>query len=139
MRQTLLFAAAAAMAWTAPVAAKPGNGHGHGYGQGYGYAQLPFGYGAHAPVGYGIGNCPPGLAKKHNGCLPPGQARKLLRGERFPHGFGTSYGYRQIPYDLRSRYGLDPSDRYYYSDGYLYRVDPRTMVIEQVIGALLRR
>jgi hypothetical protein len=24
----------------------------------------------------GRGNCPPGLAKKHNGCLPPGQARK---------------------------------------------------------------
>jgi Ni/Co efflux regulator RcnB len=23
------------------------------------------------------GNCPPGLAKKDNGCLPPGQARKL--------------------------------------------------------------
>jgi hypothetical protein len=25
---------------------------------------------------YGRGNCPPGLAKKGNGCLPPGQARK---------------------------------------------------------------
>jgi hypothetical protein len=23
------------------------------------------------------GHCPPGLAKKHNGCLPPGQAKKL--------------------------------------------------------------
>jgi Ni/Co efflux regulator RcnB len=23
--------------------------------------------------------CPPGLAKKHNGCLPPGQAKKLHR------------------------------------------------------------
>jgi hypothetical protein len=22
-----------------------------------------------------VGNCPPGLAKKHNGCLPPGHAR----------------------------------------------------------------
>ena len=22
------------------------------------------------------GNCPPGLAKKNNGCLPPGQAQK---------------------------------------------------------------
>ena len=26
---------------------------------------------------YGRGNCPPGLAKKGNGCQPPGQARKL--------------------------------------------------------------
>ena len=25
---------------------------------------------------YGRGNCPPGLAKKNNGCLPPGKARK---------------------------------------------------------------
>jgi hypothetical protein len=23
------------------------------------------------------GNCPPGLAKKDNGCLPPGQAKKM--------------------------------------------------------------
>jgi hypothetical protein len=26
---------------------------------------------------YIAGNCPPGLAKKNNGCLPPGQARKV--------------------------------------------------------------
>lgn len=26
---------------------------------------------------YVAGNCPPGLAKKGNGCLPPGQAKKL--------------------------------------------------------------
>jgi len=26
---------------------------------------------------YAAGNCPPGLAKKNNGCLPPGQAQKL--------------------------------------------------------------
>ena len=25
-------------------------------------------------------NCPPGLAKKHNGCLPPGQAKKYAIG-----------------------------------------------------------
>ena len=25
---------------------------------------------------YGKGNCPPGLAKKNNGCLPPGHAKK---------------------------------------------------------------
>jgi Ni/Co efflux regulator RcnB len=27
------------------------------------------------------GNCPPGLAKKHNGCLPPGQARRWRVGQ----------------------------------------------------------
>lgn len=26
---------------------------------------------------YYVKHCPPGLAKKHNGCLPPGQAKKL--------------------------------------------------------------
>ncbi|TAJ38549.1 MAG: hypothetical protein EPO55_15400 [Reyranella sp.] len=26
---------------------------------------------------YAAGHCPPGLAKKNNGCLPPGQAKKL--------------------------------------------------------------
>ena len=34
---------------------------------------------------YGRGNCPPGLAKKHNGCLPPGQAKKrYVVGQRLP-------------------------------------------------------
>lgn len=30
------------------------------------------------------GHCPPGLAKKHNGCLPPGQARKWAIGRPLP-------------------------------------------------------
>lgn len=33
-------------------------------------------YGYYRPL-YAAGNCPPGLAKKNNGCLPPGQAKKL--------------------------------------------------------------
>jgi hypothetical protein len=125
MKQALLFAGAAALAFAAPAVAKPGNGHG-------------VAYGANGPVGYGVGGCPPGLAKKQNGCMPPGQAKKLLRGQRFPEGFGTMYGYGQIPFDLRNRYDLNPYDSYYYNDGYLYRVDPKTMLVEQVISALLR-
>ena len=30
------------------------------------------------------GHCPPGLAKKHNGCLPPGHARRWEIGQRLP-------------------------------------------------------
>ena len=30
------------------------------------------------------GRCPPGLAKKHNGCLPPGQAKKWRIGSPLP-------------------------------------------------------
>ena len=85
------------------------------------------------------GHCPPGLAKKHNGCMPPGQAKKLYRiGQRYPRSYGNLWSYNQIPYDLRQRYDFNRNDRYYYGDGYVYRVDPRTMLIEQVVSALLR-
>ena len=30
------------------------------------------------------GHCPPGLAKKNNGCMPPGQAKKWRVGQRVP-------------------------------------------------------
>ena len=32
---------------------------------------------SHYRTGLAAGNCPPGLAKKHNGCIPPGQAKKM--------------------------------------------------------------
>lgn len=31
-------------------------------------------------------SCPPGLAKKNNGCMPPGQAKKLAVGQPVPAG-----------------------------------------------------
>ncbi|HEX7891836.1 MAG TPA: hypothetical protein VF522_20990 [Ramlibacter sp.] len=34
----------------------------------------------------GAAGCPPGLAKKDNGCLPPGQAKKVVVGHRVPSG-----------------------------------------------------
>jgi hypothetical protein len=39
---------------------------------------------------------------------------------------------------LRNRYSFDQDDRYYYNQGYLYQVDPKTMLVQQVISALLR-
>ena len=85
-----------------------------------------------------MGGCPPGLAKKHNGCMPPGQAKKLRVGQRYLQGYGDRYSYGRLPLSLRNRYDLDPRDRYYYDNGYLYQVDPRTMLVQQVISALLR-
>ena len=70
MKQLLLLTSAAAFVIVAPSLAKPGNGNGHGNPHGNGWAN-------EGPIGYGAGGCPPGLAKKHNGCLPPGQAKKL--------------------------------------------------------------
>jgi Ni/Co efflux regulator RcnB len=33
---------------------------------------------------YHSGHCPPGLAKKNNGCMPPGQTKKWRRGYHLP-------------------------------------------------------
>jgi hypothetical protein len=144
MKQALLLASATLLAFTAaPALAKPGNGHGkgHGHGQkhgqqyvGYGHQQLGYGQ----QYGYGQRGCPPGLAKKNNGCLPPGQAKKLGRGDRYVSGYGTPYGYNQLPYDVREQYGLDPYNNYYYDQGTLYGVDRRSGIIEQVLGMILR-
>lgn len=85
------------------------------------------------------GGCPPGLAKRDNGCMPPGQAKKLFNaGQRYDRNFGNVWAYNQIPSDLRSRYQFNHDDRYYYRSGYLYQVDPRTMLIQQVVSAMLR-
>lgn len=138
MKQLIILAGAAALTLSGQAAAHPGNGHGHGHGNDYGYEGHGRGHGHDEFVGYGVGGCPPGLAKKHNGCRPPGRARKLYRGQRWERGYGTYYTYGRIPYDLRRRYDLNSRYRYYYNDGYLYAVDPRTMMIQQVISALLR-
>ena len=135
MKYFLLFAGAAALSFAAPAAAKPGMGHGNPHGRG-----LENAHGVNGPVGYGVGGCPPGLAKKNNGCLPPGQAKKLFRvGQRYNTALGSRYGFGQIPYSLRNQYDLTPRYRYYYDNGYLYQVNPRTMVVQQVISALLGR
>ena len=42
------------------------------------------------------GHCPPGLAKKGNGCMPPGQARKWQKGRPLPQGVA----YYELPRDL---------------------------------------
>ena len=132
MNRKLMIAGAILACAAAPLAAKPGQGKGHGKGN----AQA---YGVNGPIGYGVGGCPPGLAKKNNGCLPPGQAKKLYNiGQRFPVGYGHPWTYNQIPMNLRSQYNFDPNYRYYYGDGYLYRVDPATMLISQVVSAILR-
>ena len=123
MKNILILAGVAALATTAPAFAKPDHAKNHGK---HGYA-------------YGGGGCPPGLAKKNNGCLPPGQAKKLYNtGQRWPGSYGYRWNYDQIPYDMRSQYGFDPNSRYYYGDGYVYQVDPTTMLISQVVSAILR-
>lgn len=45
------------------------------------------------------GKCPPGLAKKNNGCQPPGQAKKWAKGQRLP----GDVVFFDLPRDLRTR------------------------------------
>jgi len=55
------------------------------------------------------GKCPPGLAKKGNGCLPPGQAKKWRRGQALPGGVATY----PLPRDLEIRLGVPPAGHKY--------------------------
>jgi Ni/Co efflux regulator RcnB len=55
------------------------------------------------------GHCPPGLAKKNNGCLPPGQAKKWGIGQRLPRDLV----WYDLPRDLYSRL-RPPGDGYKY-------------------------
>ena len=53
---------------------------------------------------HGRGRCPPGLAKRHNGCTPPGHERRWRRGERLPRDVQV----RAVPHDLAVRIGPAP-------------------------------
>ena len=127
MKRLLLIASIATLACAGPALARPG--HGNSGGQ---YAP---------PSGSGGGKCPPGLRNKNPVCMPPGQYKKLFEvGQRVPYGYQGLIGYNALPYAVRDQYSsvLDPQSRYIYDQCYLYRVDPRTMLVSQIIQAILR-
>lgn len=65
--------------------------------------------------------CPPGLAKKNNGCLPPGQAKKYQIGGVLPEGLQ----YSKLPRGLRDLLSPAPS-------GYQYvQVDKDVLLISE--------
>ena len=147
MYKLILAAGAAALAIAAPASADPGKGKGHGKHARHGQiAHQDLGkvkqrtsvFAGHARASmWGGGACPPGLAKKDNGCLPPGIAKRHFNiGDRWNGNYGA-WSYNQVPLDWRSQYGLDPYNRYYYRDGYLYSVDPRTRLVEAIVQALI--
>ena len=151
MKKLILLIGAAAFTVGTPALAGPGNGHGK---NGKAHSAKSHGKmksksrskhvvttrsGGRLYAFNARGSCPPGLAKRDNGCSPPGQAKKLFNvGDRYNRNFGNVWTYSQIPSDLRSRYQFDRDDRYYFRNGYLYQVDPRTNLIQQVVSALLR-
>ena len=158
MKKLILLTGVIALASTPGVAAKPGHGNGKGQGPAK-HASMKHGGAKNAAKVSGRadrgvitsdraarsyafdarGSCPPGLAKRNNGCMAPGQAKKLYNvGQRYNRNSGNLWSYDQIPDALRSQYSLDQSDRYYYNSGNLYQVDPKSMLVERVISAVLR-
>ncbi len=86
--------------------------------------------------------CPPGLAKKDNGCQPPGHAKRDQ-----PRGAESEVivirpGTRIDGYDRRwvedyDRYSLPPlrpGERYYVIDGQVVRVDETTSTVLGLMG-----
>lgn len=55
--------------------------------------------------GYKSGRCPPGLAKKNNGCMPPGQAKKWDIGRPLP----ADVIFYEVPRPLVIQLGQPPS------------------------------
>ncbi|MGA8049181.1 MAG: RcnB family protein [Burkholderiales bacterium] len=93
-------------------AGKPEKGNEHGKkGGGDVYGDMRFGehrevavreyYGAE----FSRGRCPPGLAKKHNGCMPPGQAKKWRMGQPLPR----DVVYYDLPPQLVVEIGVPPA------------------------------
>lgn len=67
-------------------------------------------------------SCPPGLAKKHNGCLPPGQAKKRFA---VGHHLPDDVVYYTVPHDVVIHLKPVPS-------GYQYvRVDNDVLLMNQ--------
>lgn len=153
MKKLMILAGLATFAAATPALADPGNGHGNGnkgrghdnHGQRYDNRDDGRRYDnrydnrRQSYYEYWGGRCPPGLAKKHNGCLPPGIAKKRYnQGQRWANNYGYRWSYNQIPYDWRNQYNMNPRYNYYYDNGYMYGVDPTTMLVQQVIRAIIR-
>ncbi len=95
---SLIVLAAISASFASPVLADPGHGHGNGPwsdgpGQSSPQVNIVISPNDRTTVNnyyrteYVAGHCPPGLAKKNNGCLPPGQAKKLWAiGQPLPWG-----------------------------------------------------
>lgn len=72
--------------------------------------------------------CPPGLDKKDNGCMPPGQAKKLL-GTPLQANFANSLP----PTQYRNWYRDDDDFLYRTGDGFIYRVNRDNNLVDGLI------
>ena len=58
---------------------------------------------------YRDGRCPPGLSRKHNGCMPPGQVRNYSVGQRL----APAVIYHTVPSAMVVTLGVPPSGHRY--------------------------
>ena len=63
-------------------------------------------------------DCPPGLAKKNNGCTPPGQVGRV--GSRYDNNWG------RVPAQWQNEYRDSDRYTYRYDDGRIYQIDRRS-------------
>ena len=135
MRKLLIIAGAAALcaAPGAAIAKEHGNGHGkQGRGNhGESYDRYEGRGDDRQTVRYG---CAPGLAKKRNGCLPPGQAKRI--GMRSPWTSSHYIGYDRLPEYYRDRYEDRLGQQYYYENNRVYTIDPTTQLIRSIISII---
>ncbi|MES0861254.1 hypothetical protein ABLN87_02735 [Ruegeria sp. SCPT10] len=122
MKHAAAIAASIALAGV-PLVALAGNGNGKGKNSKFSVERVAPGHST-VPV-----NCPPGLAKKAVPCVPPGQAKKYYRvGDRIDR----DYFWIDDPY----RYGLKRGGNYVRAGDYVYRIDPETRKVLNLIGAV---
>ncbi|WP_291812095.1 hypothetical protein [Limnobacter sp.] len=80
------------------------------------------------------GKCPPGLAKKGNGCQPPGQAKQWQKGR----ALGSDVRYYDIPNELRIRLPAPPLNHKYVQLGTdLLLIAVGTAIVVDAIDGIL--
>lgn len=81
------------------------------------------------------GHCPPGLAKKGNGCMPPGQAKKWAKGRPLPRDIV----YYDLPPDLIVRLPSPPvGHRYVQVAGDVLMIAVGTSMVVDAVQDILR-
>ena len=84
---------------------------------------------------YGRGNCPPGLAKKNNGCLPPGHAKKrYVVGRTLAREVTSVEAPAELVVSLKP---CPPGYKYVVVDGDLVKLAVGTMLVVDAIDGLI--
>lgn len=73
------------------------------------------------------GHCPPGLAKRENGCMPPGQAKSWAVGQRLPR----DVTFHNLPAQLATQLGQPPAGQRY------VRAADEILLIESGTGLII--